>query len=76
MAETHMRLRRHPGPACYGRVLIDRPLSTAAEPSFNYHTCEFGPQHWGVHLCWCGLAFNDAGEMLYAKALQRHLGEP
>ena len=35
----------------------------------QYHDCQLSAEHYGVHLCWCGLAFNDVGERFTQRAL-------
>jgi hypothetical protein len=37
------------------------------------HVCELAAGHFGVHLCWCGSAFNDIGEVFSQRPLPRLL---
>jgi hypothetical protein len=60
---------------CPGRVVIEAVRGISADPNFGHHTCELARDHWGVHICWCGVAFNDAGGILHAASLMRHLGD-
>ena len=46
------------------------------DPAFAYHTCELPDKHWGVHLCWCGCAYNDVGDLFAQRPIQRHMGDP
>jgi hypothetical protein len=60
---------------CLGRIRIEAVRGFATDPNFGYHLCSLERSHWGVHICWCGVAFNDAGGILHASSLQRHLGD-
>lgn len=33
------------------------------------HACTLSAEHFGVHLCWCGCAFNDIGEVFMQRSL-------
>lgn len=46
---------------CVARLEIASKISV--EPDFAWHQCELSTGHYGVHLCWCGSAFNDVGEL-------------
>ena len=41
-----------------------------AQPERCYtHECTLAGGHLGMHLCWCGSAFNDLGEAFTQKRL-------
>jgi len=35
----------------------------------NRHECQLQREHYGLHLCWCGLAFDDDGCQFEARPL-------
>lgn len=61
-----LRERRKAG-MCEAMLQIRLPISIY--PDFQRHQCELVKEHYGVHLCWCGSAFNDRGELFTQKRL-------
>jgi hypothetical protein len=71
---SQVRIPRRGNP-CRAEARTATARFIPVDPRFQYHTCELVNQHWGVHLCWCGCAFNDTGDLFSQRPLQRHLGE-
>ena len=38
-------------------------------PELASHICTLNKDHFGVHLCWCGSAFNDLREVFTQRPL-------
>jgi hypothetical protein len=50
--------------------LADTPLLDYWLPDgLERHRCELARGHTSLHVCWCGLAFNDHGEQFWQQAL-------
>lgn len=64
---THQPSHRARKGLCPTVVAI--PGSNHLYPELLYHACDLQPEHYGVHLCWCGSAFNDIGEVFTQRRL-------
>jgi hypothetical protein len=53
-----------------GYCPADVTRASLADPGRDYtHECTLAAGHLGMHLCWCGSAFNDMGEAFAQKRL-------